>query len=127
MTDPFRKPLRIYDTPANNVKLKQEPTMNAPTQETSTPPAQTQARHDKLQALAEYAMTQEKAPAANLTQIAAEILSGLLASGDYTETTVSDSATGYPVGKIRVLPEIVPVAIELARQLMAETQSSGGK
>jgi len=133
MTDPFRKPLRIYDTPANNVKLNQKPIMNAPTQETasasvqtSAPPAQTQVRNDKLQALAEYAMTppQEKAPAAaDLTQIAAEILNGLLASGDFTQVKSTRKATGYPGEHALVRPEAVNTAVELAKVLFSVTEN----
>jgi hypothetical protein len=61
----------------------------------------------------------------DLTEIAAQILSGLLASGDYTLKTSSGSGYDYPASRTRCRPEAVVDAIELAQRLQTLCEKQG--
>lgn len=69
---------------------------------------------------------ESKSGAPQLIGIAAQILSGLLASGNYTDIEIIDKASGY--GKTEqplVRPEAVPTAVELAVKLEAALKTIG--
>jgi hypothetical protein len=71
-------------------------------------------------------MTEEqpKSDTPQLTEIAATILTGLLASGEYTEgRTYEEADSSYPRTSVRVRPEAVATAIRLAEQLIEQTSA----